>query len=360
MIGKTLFLYILRQYLLSVFSVFIGCFALVSIVDFLEMLRKFGDVPGIKAVTILLLTLARVPYFVELILPFAVLIGSMICLVGLSRKLELVVIRASGISAWQFLSPALVGAFLIGVFFTFIYNPAAVALREYGQNYESEFLKGRSNNSVKSFWIRQQSGAGQTVMQAVTGAKQGRLLTGVTIYRFNASGQFTDRIDAEKAELEKGHWRIENVEITALSGIPLKEKVTYIETALSEEQVRDSFIAPDMVSYLELPKYIDITQKAGLSATRFELQYSVLNARPLLLIAMTLLAACGSMKFFRLGGLTETIIAGIVTGFLLYVGAEIAGNLGRSGFVDPTVAGWSPAVIGTLIGLKMLLTREDG
>ena len=53
------------------------------------------------------LALFRTPAIAEQVMPFAVLFGSMAALLQLSRKLELVVARAAGISAWQFLQPGL-------------------------------------------------------------------------------------------------------------------------------------------------------------------------------------------------------------------------------------------------------------
>ena len=52
------------------------------------------------------ITLFRVPFITERVMPFAVLVGAMFCYLNLSRRLELVVARAAGVSAWQFISPA--------------------------------------------------------------------------------------------------------------------------------------------------------------------------------------------------------------------------------------------------------------
>ena len=60
------------------------------------------------------LSLYRTPAVAEQVLPFAVLFGSMAALLQLSRKLELVVARAAGISAWQFLQPGILVAALLG------------------------------------------------------------------------------------------------------------------------------------------------------------------------------------------------------------------------------------------------------
>ena len=48
-------------------------------------------------------------------MPFSVLVGAMSCYLNLSRRLELVIARAAGVSAWQFIAPAIVIALLIGI-----------------------------------------------------------------------------------------------------------------------------------------------------------------------------------------------------------------------------------------------------
>ena len=48
-------------------------------------------------------------------MPFTVLVGAMVCYLNLSRRLELVVARSAGVSAWQFMRPAIVIALLIGI-----------------------------------------------------------------------------------------------------------------------------------------------------------------------------------------------------------------------------------------------------
>jgi lipopolysaccharide export system permease protein len=356
---STFSLYLTKRFLLSIGGVFLASFLLVLIVDFVEMLRRIGDAPGVSSFIIFLLTLSRVPVFIEIILPFAVLIGSILCFVGLSSKLELVVARAAGISAWQFLKPAFISALLIGIFAATIYNPAAIALREYGLNKETQFFGAKTTLKSEDFWLRQASDKGQAVLSAKLATQQGQVLAGVTIYRYDENGQFFERIDAEQAIYQDKQWLLKKARITPLEKQPFEQEMYFLPTALDFEQLRESFVLPDMLSFWELPAFIALTKNAGLSAARFELQYQVLLARPLLLLAMVLLAASASLKFFRLGGMVSTIITGIVTGFLLYIISELAGNLGRSGLVPAFIAAWSPGLFGSLIGLLWLMKLED-
>jgi lipopolysaccharide export system permease protein len=105
---------------------------------------------------------------------------------------------------------------------------------------------------------------------------------------------------------------------------------------------------------------IEATERAGLRSERYRLQYQALLARPLLLIAMVVIAAVVSLRVFRFGGVGKMIVGGVVAGFLLYVVARLAEELGEGGIVNPVAAAWFPAVFASLMGCLVLLHQEDG
>jgi lipopolysaccharide export system permease protein len=106
MIAGTLSRYFGLRFLSAILAVFAGAFVVVAMIDFVEMLRRTGDMKDISALFIARITFYRVPFITERVVPFAVLVASMFCYLNLSRRLELVVARAAGVSAWQFIAPA--------------------------------------------------------------------------------------------------------------------------------------------------------------------------------------------------------------------------------------------------------------
>ena len=128
MMTGTLSRYFGLRFLNAVFAVFISAMTLVAMIDFLEMLRRTGDMKDVSSFLVAKITAFRLLFVTERIIPFAVLIGAMACYLNLSRRLELVVARSAGISAWQFLLPACVVGLLIGTVATTVYNPIATAL----------------------------------------------------------------------------------------------------------------------------------------------------------------------------------------------------------------------------------------
>ena len=147
----TLARYFGLRFLTAVLLVFAGIFALVTLVDYIEMMRRAGDIPNVSAVLVAKTSFYRVPQVVERILPFCILIGAMSCYLNLSRRLELVVARSAGLSAWQFVAPALLVAFVLGLMATAIYNPVSAILQERSKRFEAE-LFGHTAVSAQSKW----------------------------------------------------------------------------------------------------------------------------------------------------------------------------------------------------------------
>jgi lipopolysaccharide export system permease protein len=362
MIAGTLSRYFGMRFLTAVLAVFAGTVMLTATIDFLEMLRRTGDIKDVSTFSIAKITFFRVPFITERVMPFAILVGAMFCYLNLSRRLELVVARAAGISAWQFTAPAIVIAALIGIAITTVYNPISANLREQSTRLEAELfgLNSGFRNPGSGFWLRQRSDEGQAIINAKSSRGQGISLGGVTIFRFDASDQFHDRIEARSATLEDGYWRLDDVRFYASGVAPTELETFRLKTSLTPVQVGESFATPETVPFWQLPFYIGLAENAGVASDGYRLQYYQLLAQPFYLVAMVLLAAAVSLRFFRFGGIQKVVVGGIGAGFLLYVLAKITGDLSKAGMMAPMAAAALPPALGGITGLIALLYQEDG
>jgi lipopolysaccharide export system permease protein len=294
-------------------------------------------------------------------MPFCVLIGAMSCYLNLSRRLELVVARSAGMSAWQFIAPALGGAFLLGVIATTIYNPVSALLQERSKRYEAE-LFGRDADSRGGgpFWLSQRSDDGLAIINAKSSRDQGVALNGVTAFTFDKEGRFLSRLEARAAVLEPGVWLLQDARVFVVGTLPSDRPEYRIKTNLTPEQVRESFATPETVPFWELPLYIKIAEHAGLGAAGYRLQFQKLLARPFLMAAMVFLAAAVSLRFFRFGGVQKMVLSGVASGFLLYVLSKVTEDLSKAELMHPVAAAWLPVLVGGLTGFIALLYQEDG
>src|SRR6201981_3113933 len=148
-VTNTLGRYFAGRFVISALGVFAGIFLLLVLVDYIEMVRKTSGLVGVSAVRVAETSLFRVPQLLEKMMPFCILIGAMSCYLTLSRRLELVVARAAGVSAWQFVAPAMIAAFVFGAVATTLYNPVAAILHERSKRLEAELLGEASASALR-------------------------------------------------------------------------------------------------------------------------------------------------------------------------------------------------------------------
>ncbi len=359
MIAGTLGRYFAWRFFKTIGSVFAGVFALIYAIDVVEMLRRSGDTPGAVAPLMAWLSLLHTPIVAEQALPFAVLFGTMISFLNLSRKLELVVARSAGVSVWQFIAPPVFVAAAIGVGVASLYNPMSTAMKRQANEIEDRLFGGAAADSG-GVWIRQKSVDGEAVLHADARDGRGTSLRRVQVFNFDSNGGFTERVDAEAGELRDGYWRLSNVNVVTPGFDTVTTSTYLLATNLTRAEVAQAFVAPETVSFWALPALAAQTDRAGLDATAYRLRYQELLSLPLMLVAMVLVAASFSLRFFRMGGVQKMVSGGVVAGFVLYVATKLVNDLGGAGVVSVPVAGWSPAIVGCMFGVYVLLHQEDG
>jgi lipopolysaccharide export system permease protein len=363
MVTNTLGRYFAGRFVVSAIGVFASIFVLLVLVDYIEMVRKTSGLASAPPIMVAETSLFRVPQLLEKMMPFCVLIGAMTCYLALSRRLELVVARAAGVSAWQFVAPALAAAMILGVLATVAYNPMSANLREISKQMEAELFGGAPGGGVQDasgFWINQINTDGQVIINAARSEHQGARLTGLTLFRFDTNNVFKERIEAREATLEDGYWLFRGARRFSLNAPPVDQDSFRLATSLTPAQVRNSFSTPETVSFWQLPGYIRSSESSGFATAGYRLQYHKLLAQPFLLAAMVMLAASVSLRFFRFGGVQKMVLSGVGAGFLLYVLSKVTEDLSKAELMHPIAAAWLPVVVGGLTGFLALLYQEDG
>lgn len=365
-ISTTLFVYIGRHFLVCFLTCFMVFLLVVMLFDSIELLRRSASHPEISFADILEMSFFRLPHMGQETFPFAILFGGMAAFWRLSRSHELVITRAAGVSAWQFLLPVLLLAAALGVFHITIFNPLASTLLTRYERLEAKYLRGQENFlavSPSGLWLRQSNALGQSVIHSNAVLQQGLEveLDDVVVFVYEGTDQFRERIDASYARLEDGFWYMRNVNIQKPEEGTASYEEYWLETDLTLTKIQDSFAPPETMSFWALSDFIKTLEAAGFSAVRHRLHLNTLLASPLLMCAMVLIAATFTLRqSSRRGGTTFIISMGVLTGFLLYFFSDVVYALGLSDSIPVTLAAWTPSGVATLLGLGMILHLEDG
>lgn len=361
--SSTLYRYIGRQFVTWFFILLMIILAIILVLDMVELLRRAGAKPHITFGLILEMAALKLPQTGQQIFPFAMLFGAMFTFWRLTRSNELIIARAVGVSVWQFLTPVLIAAALIGVFKITVINPLGSAFIAKYNHLDDKYLKLRSSALTVTrtgLWLRQESDDGYMFLHAGAVHSERLELTDVTVFAFDNNDKFVVRADAPKADLVKGHWELHDA-LVHRQERPGEIVPSYrVPTQIDMPMIEESFAPPDTISFWALPRFIRTMESTGFTAVRHRIFYQSLLAQPLLMCAMVLFAAAFSLRMTRRGGTMMMVAGGVATGFVIFLTTDIVRTLGMSEVIPVFLAAWSPACISLLAGTAVLLHQEDG
>ena len=365
----TLDLYIARRFLmvfLRIFGIFLG---VLTLIDLIEQIRRFGDV-GIGVSQALILALLNIPETLYRILPLLMVLSAITLFLGLAKSSELVVVRAAGRAGLRFLLAPVAAALAIGLLAVAVLNPlVAATAKEYERR--SAVLAGGAAGSVLSvsaegLWLRQGDSNGQTVIHAAQIAPDGTQLSDVTLHLFSLGGALSGRIEAARAQLQPGEWVLEEAKVWHFdtpnpeAAARLAEGPMALPTDLTPAQLIEGLGATGSVAFWDLSAQAAAMERAGFSARGLYLSLQMELALPLLLAAMVLVGAGFTMRHARFGKTGQMVLYALMAGFFIFFLRNFAQVLGENGQIPIVIAAWTPPVAACLLSLSLLLHLEDG
>ncbi len=357
--------YIARRVLWGIFIAFMVVTGIILLIDFVEGTRNLGQDLGFNSFQIMQLTLLKVPSLIEQTIPFVVLFGVMGTLYGLNRRSELIVLRATGLSVWRFLTPAIFLSFLIGVVWAVCFNP--IASHSLGLYEKTLNASESNNNAAQDIWLREASERDTTLIRADRYNPVQRRLMGVTIIQSDIIGdtgaEFKTRFDAESAELKAaGHWQLYNVKENTNDVLAdyVSHETLSIPTNIRLEDITSQIDSQYVPPFWSLPQEITRARRSGFATTRLEMQWHKLLALPLSLVAMTIIASAVSIHLAREGGTLRLLITGTAIGFGVYFANSIFNAFGQSAALPIIFAAWLIPIMTFFLGVSYLAKIEDG
>ncbi len=333
--------------LLTIAVVF-GLMALVESLDTwrFEVLSRAGGPP-----LALLAIVAGAGRIVVSTLPVTVLIGTIVGVLDLQARREMTVIKSAGVSVWRVARAPLLAAFVLGLFAALVADTVALQVNR---------ALPISNTHARSgeLWLEQHGADGAYRLHANRARATGAL-QGVSVY-FTRAGDHS-RIEADSAQLQSGAWVLEGaVRYTASTAPEPLEEGFRLATATTRGDMRLRLTSAADLTFMELVNVV--TQNVADPTLRSAAITSLLRllALPGLLVGSVLMGFAFTAGYRRTNKYGGAVLYGVVLGFVVYVVTELANRSGFAGVLDPTFAAVGPAFVAIVIGLTVLLYKEDG
>ena len=326
-------------------------------VDAFDHFTRWMD-KNVSAITFLKYYFYGLPYIIVLVLPVAVLLSSLFLISSLSRKNELVAMRAAGISIPRIILPLLVVGALTSLFELGV-GDFIVSNATYRQSVvERVEINGQEpvNYSRRSNFGHRSPDGSILSIGYFNGASA--TMDDVIIEWFDDSSRVTRRLDMSRMFWSDSLWRgVDTVErvfgpsgalvYTTFDTLPLPE----IEELPGDFGSRQK--APGEMNFIELHAYIESVDAAGGDSRGDMVEFYLKFFFPLSNLIMVFVGAPLALRNPR-SGKASSIGLAILLAFLFFSLLRFGQTLGHKGALPPVAAAGVADVVFISLGMILL------
>ena len=205
-------------------------------------------------------------------------------------------------------------------------------------------------------WLRENSGDNRYILMATGLQPNGRLIN-VTVFGLNLNGD--ERIEASEAFLERGFWRFMNA-IVRSHDRPARFLGEYsLPTSSTAAELSLRTSSPEDMTFFELAGCCSRALPTPDPHRRDDAAHQA--AGPAAgADGVPVHCFCVYRGLSKVSNYGPAVLYGVVLGFVVFVITEMADRAGSTGVLDPTFAAVGPAFVAIVIGVTVLLHKEDG
>lgn len=357
--SRTVAKYMARLFLVRTFAIL---FALALVLQTLDLLSATGDIlaiPGNGQPQILTYISLRLPQIISFLLPFCVLLGTILTLITMNQNSEVIALKAAGLSAHQVLAPLLVASLgVAGLSFAFnerIVSRATATLNQWQRVDYRPMPIDRGDRS--NVWVR--DGDDLIEVNQIRGRGESAQLGGITLYD-RTGGNLQSIIFATHGVRAGDGWRIgPATRFDVASGQEQRQGSIVVARGVRPDQFTLATVDAEGLSFGGLKAAIDDLSDAGRPTKALEGALWHKLSGPLSAVLMPLLGAVAAFGIARSGKLFIRAVIGMALGFAYFVADNFALAMGNLGAYPPFLAAWAPFLLFLLIGEAVLFRTEE-
>ena len=354
--------YVARQYFQYLGLVVASFWAIFVLAEFLDL---FDDVQhnSVKGLVVLRYYLFHSPFVLNMVAPVAVLVTTLITFGVLSRRKEIVAMKAGGISVHRATLPALAlglaaSLVLFGVGELLLPHSNQIAAQDFN------IIKGRppqTSSYLDRRWVLGSDNRFYNYDFMVEGPGQGQMtLYGLAVYEVDAgSWEMTDRLQAHRAHWNGVSYDLEQGWRRGFGDRPTFRRFSATRTREIEDPsyFRRETQEPDTLNFAQLRTHIASIEALGLDVARLRVQLHRKLAFPVLAVVMTLIGIPFAFIVGRRGALHGVAIS-VVIAIVYWACIGVFEALGNNALLPPLLAAWAPNVLFGAAGLYLMSTLE--
>lgn len=359
--------YLIKIFLLKFLQITAGFSLIIFFINFIETLDKAAKVDA-PFYIIALMSFLRTPEIINDTVSSLVLITAIITFFSLSASSEITIIKSSGLLLWQIIRPITLTAFLLGVFWIFIFEPISIMMIAEYEKIENNYISLETELTLEpqnGIWLKQKNlekPGEEIIINAKKIYKNHPQLDDINIWFIDQNGSFYERIDASSMIMKNGVWSLTNVVKNDINKINELGENIEIKTELDKDFIMSKVIRNlqdvKLFSIFTLPSLIQEMKNSGFQSRKFEVRLHSLISKPILFVAMVLISCYFGLNHIRNHNSALMIFSGIAFGLLLYVTSNVVNSFGASGLISVFASTWIISLVCLAIGVLLIYQKE--
>ncbi len=301
------------------------------------------------------------PAYLLLVIPMAMLLGTLLAMQRLSSESEVTAMKAGGISLSRIVAPLLVVGLIVSLFSLAVqelFVPFANDKAAYVRQQAIEHVSPASSN-LQAVLALPGGGKQITIASGLDVATQ--TLLGVTVIRYDAQQKPREFIVADRARYDPPTWTFENsttYHFDADGGVATQfAPHATVDIGERPNQIAKQKIEisnPEDLSRAEIKERLDSGQLSPQQRNLFTATYASKLARPFAAFVFTLIAVPFGLRPVRGGGTGLGFGLAVAIVFVYYVISTIFLSIGSIATWLAGPAAWTPNLFFTIIGASLL------
>ncbi len=305
------------------------------------------------------LFLWQLPGEVVLVIPMALLLGTLLAIQRLSGESEINAMKTSGITFLRIIAPLLAAGFVMS-FVTYALGEGVVPFANDEVSALENAALGRASAFNRDLTVSAPlPGGGRQVTIATSYEPNSRVLRNVTLIQYDRSGAATQIVFADRAEFGASTWLLQDVSAYRFN----PDGTTISEPDVAEQKVDLGENPTDIVKRMthDDPQQMSRTQIASIVATgqltqpelrKYLTVYQEKLAQPFACFVFVLIAIPFGLRRFR-GGPSASLGFGLAVAivFIYYVVMTVFSYVGEALVGLALLWAWMPNIIFTAIGV---------
>jgi lipopolysaccharide export system permease protein len=357
---------ILDRYLLSelgsTFGFGLSAFTLILAANSILNVGRLVSQEGAPLWAAVLVFVWTLPGEVVLVIPMALLLGTLLAMQRLSGESEITAMKASGITFWRIVAPFLAAGLVMSAVTYVLQEHVVPFAQDQVSSIEEQVISHTSVFNRDLTVSASLPGGGHQVTIATSYEPHSRALLNVTLVQYDANSKPLQVVFADRADFSADKWILENASIYRFNA----DGTTISEPGVARQQVelgenptdivkRIQHDDPETMSRAQIAEIIKTGQLTRNEFQKYVATYQEKLAQPFACFVFVLIALPFAMRPTRGGG-SVSLGFGLAVAiiFVYYIVMTIFSYVGDALSGSAWLWAWMPNLIFTVIGFARL------